>query len=108
LGRGLGSQVLSFLCRNYFTPGFSDTQCGIKAFRAKTAKDIFSQVRENRFSFDVEVLFLAIRKKLIIKRIPVKVFEQTASTVNIFRDGMVTFFSLLNICANYFTGKYKL
>ncbi len=41
--------------------GFIDTQCGVKAFDKKIAEDVFPQLQEDRFAFDVE-LILAARK----------------------------------------------
>lgn len=40
-------------------PGIWDTQCGFKAFRAEAAERIFSQMRIQKFGFDVEALALA-------------------------------------------------
>ena len=36
-----------------------DTQCGFKLFRAPVAHDLFSRMRMNGFSFDVELLVMA-------------------------------------------------
>src|SRR3984957_2037972 len=49
---------------------FADTQCGFKAFRRDAAQRIFSLQRIERWGFDPEVLFLAGRAGLRIKRVP--------------------------------------
>ncbi len=106
--RKAGSKVLSALSNMYFAKGFTDTQCGIKAFRKNIAKDIFGQLTQHRFSFDLEVLFLATSKKLQIERVPVQVREQHSSTVRMFRDSAFTTYSLLCIFFNKITGRYRI
>ncbi|MCS7256160.1 MAG: hypothetical protein RMJ05_05170 [Thermomicrobium sp.] len=49
---------------------FSDTQYGAKAFRAGVARALFMQQRTDRFSFDAEVIPLAVRR-LSDKEVPV-------------------------------------
>ncbi len=70
--RSAGSKILSFLVSNYVTPGFYDTQCGVKGFKRNVAQDIFSQLTISGFSFDVEVIFIAVKKKYTIIKIPFK------------------------------------
>ncbi len=65
-----------------------DSQCGIKGFRAEAAKAIFNRITLNRFSFDVELLFIATHNHFSVGRIPVHVFEQNGSSVQIFKDGL--------------------
>lgn len=48
-----------------------DTQRGFKCFTAKSAHDIFSKTKINRFGFDIEVLALAKKMGFKIKEIPV-------------------------------------
>lgn len=96
--RKLGSSILSFFTTRYFTPGFSDTQCGIKGFRKNAAGQIFPKLRVNGFSFDVEILFVAIRKKYTIRKIPVRVKKQSATHVRVLYHGMEM---LANICRIY-------
>ena len=38
---------------------FTDTQCGLKAFRREAAHQLFSRAKVNGFAFDVELLLLA-------------------------------------------------
>jgi len=52
--------------------GIKDTQCGLKAFRKKSAKDIFSKQSINGFSFDAEVIYIAQKKKYSIKNNPLE------------------------------------
>lgn len=56
--RRMGSRVFSFIVNCIMMRRLGDTQCGIKAFRADLAKEIFPQSRINGFSADIEWLFL--------------------------------------------------
>ena len=69
--RQLGSKSLSFFAGNYFTPGYYDTQCGIKGFRRPVAESIFSVTTVNGFSFDIEVLYIALKRKYTVERVAV-------------------------------------
>lgn len=48
-----------------------DTQRGFKCFNAKSARDIFSRAKIDRFGFDIEVLALAKKMGYKIKEVPV-------------------------------------
>jgi len=48
-----------------------DTQRGFKCFNAKSAQDIFSRAKIDRFGFDIEVLALAKKMNYKIKEVPV-------------------------------------
>lgn len=48
-----------------------DTQRGFKCFNAKSARDIFSRTKIDRFGFDIEVLGLAKKMGYKVKEVPV-------------------------------------
>ncbi len=86
--------------------GFSDTQCGFKAFRLERARIIFEQQRIERFGFDPEILFLAARKGLRVTEVPVRWSHDSATKVNVATDGMRMFLELLLIRWNAMRGYY--
>lgn len=49
----------------------ADTQCGFKAFRGPLARRLFALGQVDRFMFDVEILYLAMRAGLRIEELPV-------------------------------------
>lgn len=106
--RKLGSAILSFFTSRYFTPGFSDTQCGVKGFRKKTAGQIFPKLVVNGFSFDIEILFVALRKKFIIRKIPVRVKNQPATHVRVFYHGVEMLVNIARIYFRKWRGLYHL
>jgi len=86
--------------------GFSDTQCGFKAFRRERARIIFEQQRIERFGFDPEILFLAKRHGLHVAEVPVRWSHDAATKVNVLADGMRMLSELLLIRWNAIRGLY--
>jgi len=86
--------------------GFSDTQCGFKAFRRKQGRIIFEQQRIERFGFDPEILFLAKRHGLRVAEVPVRWSHDAGTKVNVVADGMRMFLELLLIRWNAARGLY--
>jgi glycosyltransferase involved in cell wall biosynthesis len=85
---------------------FSDTQCGFKAFRMPRSRVIFEQQRVERFGFDPEILFLAVRRGLRVAEVPVRWSHDSASKVNVAADGLRMFLELLLIRWNALQGHY--
>jgi len=106
--RKAGSTILSFFTSRYITPGFSDTQCGIKGFRKETAGQIFSMLVVNGFSFDIEILFVALRRKYLIRKIPVRAKKQSASNVRVFQHGIEMLVNIGRIYTRKWRGLYQI
>ncbi len=85
--RKLASNVLSSLLTMFKITEFRDTQCGLKGFTRKVSEQVFSSLRENRFGFDIELIYIAQKKGMCIITVPVKVIDQKSSSVNVLRDG---------------------
>lgn len=66
----------------------TDSQCGIKGFRADIAKKIFSNCEVDRFAFDLEVIMIATKLGAQIKEMPVKIINHRESTVHVLRDSV--------------------
>jgi hypothetical protein len=65
---------------------YRDTQCGLKAFRADAARQIFTRTRLDGFAFDVEVLHLVERDRLSLAEIPVTLLRTSGSSVRVVLD----------------------
>lgn len=76
-------------------PGIADTQCGFKLFIRPVARYIFSQQRADRFSFDVELLFLARKAGCKIAEVPVNWTNVAGSKVNLVRDSAHMLFDVI-------------
>lgn len=64
-----------------------DTQCGLKAFDADSARRLFGPLQVLRFAFDVEVLLRAQRLGMRIAVLPTEWAHVEASRVSPLRDG---------------------
>lgn len=85
--RRLLGQSFPLIVRLLLLPGIMDTQCGFKLFTRECAKEIVQYQTINRFSFDVELLYIAKRLGFTVKECPVVWFDMSGSTVNPLKDG---------------------
>ncbi|NQV09517.1 glycosyltransferase family 2 protein [Candidatus Woesearchaeota archaeon] len=87
---------------------FKDTQCGFKLFRTEVGKNIMSLQTLNRFSFDVEILFIAKKNGYKIKEAPVVWIDKAGSTVNPLKDSIKMLIDLFIVRYNNLLGKYRI
>jgi hypothetical protein len=106
LGRKIASGVFSKITATMVTGGFFDTQCGLKGFRGDVAEALFSLQTVERFAFDVEFIYLALKYGLEIKRIPVVLEGKSTSSVKLVRDAIQTFFDVARIKVHQVRGDY--
>ena len=89
-------------------PGIRDTQAGLKGFRRAAAVELARRVRLDRFSFDVELLFIARRMRLRIVDSPVLfVYCKEPSTVHFVRDSLAMARDMLRIRWRGWRGVYE-
>lgn len=101
-------KIFNFLVRAITIKGFSDTQCGFKCFKRKAALEICKRQQLERFSFDVEMLYIAKKLGYKIKEVPIQWFNNPNSRVSPVKDSIKMFLDLLKIRYNDFLGKYKI
>lgn len=89
------------------TGGFFDTQCGIKAIRGDVADALFPLVRIDRFAFEVEVIYLALKHGLDIKRLPVRLRRNEGSSVRPLRDALGSARDVLGIKLRQMGHRYR-
>ena len=104
--RRLASTLFSAFVGTMVTGGFFDTQCGLKAVRGDVADELFAIRRVDRFAFDVELIYLALRHRLDIKRIPVQLRNNETSSVRVVRDSIRTLADIARIKYNQMRGRY--
>ncbi len=98
--RNFGSKLFTLLVGSIFKKGLSDTQCGLKGFTADAAKYLFSKSIINGFAFDVEILYLANKYNYQIQRVPVKLRNQSSSSVRVLKHGISMLIDLFKIKIN--------
>lgn len=104
--RKIASAVFSFLVGRFIITGVFDSQCGIKGFRDAIANDIFSKGKLEGFSFDVELIYIALKRNYDIKKIPVVLRNSESSSVSLLRHSAGMAIDLLKIKWNHVNGLY--
>jgi len=105
--RAVLSQLASFTFRTLVTGGIYDTQCGFKVFRGDVAEDVFRLTRIDGFAIDVEVIYLLLKYRLDIKRIPVRLINNGRSSVHVLRDSARATRDVASIRVNWTAGRYR-
>jgi dolichyl-phosphate beta-glucosyltransferase len=67
-------------------PQVADTQCGFKLFSRSAAQFLFSRQQSERFSFDVELLYIARRACMDVREVAVNWNNVPGSKVNLLVD----------------------
>ncbi len=66
---------------------FADTQCGFKAFRRPVAQTVFQLQRIDRWGFDPELLFIALKRGYTVREVPVTWGHDERSRLSYLKDG---------------------
>ncbi len=106
--RRILGKIFPFFVNIIALRGFKDTQCGFKLFRADVAKRIALLQTFERFSFDVEMLFIAQKLGCKIAEVPVTWQNKEGSTVNPVKDGFLMLIDLFRLRWNNILGKYTI
>lgn len=100
------SRVKSNLLRKMFSLGFNsfvsllfqysyrDNLCGFKGFKKSTANDIFSNLIDKRWVFDVELFYKIKKKGYSLYFLPIEWHHVSGSRINLIRDPIKWFFRL--------------
>ncbi len=97
---------------------FDDTQCGFKGFSRTASQDLFRAVQlygDNTgpvkgalvTGFDVEVLYLALKRRYRVKEVPVEWYYAPGSKVNPLRDPLRLLQDVLRVRWNDLRGRYS-
>jgi glycosyltransferase involved in cell wall biosynthesis len=116
--RHLMGRIFNFITRLITVGEFQDTQCGFKMFRADAAHDIFQRVQlygaqakkvkgAAVTAYDVEVLFLALKRGYKVKEVPTEWRYGTMTKVNPLTDSMRNFGDVMRVRLNDWRGKYN-
>lgn len=106
VARRAASVLFTAFVSRIVVTGIRDTQCGFKGFRSDVAKFLFGQGRVENFAFDVEVLYLAYKNDLDIKRLPVTLERDDDSSVSLLRHAPPMLMSTLALPFRYHSGGY--
>jgi len=101
------SDLASLAFRTLVTGGIYDTQCGFKVFRGDVAAELFRLSRIDGFAIDVELIYLLLKYRLDVKRIPVRLERNAPSSVRVVRDSAAALRDIATIRRNWATGRYR-
>lgn len=79
----------------------TDVGCGIKGFRADSARLLFSNLLVTRFAFDVEIFVRAQRYQLLNKEIPVVFRQNDPGTLRVIPAALRMGKDILRVYAQY-------
>jgi dolichyl-phosphate beta-glucosyltransferase len=101
-------RIFNSLVQLLAVPGFMDTQCGFKCFRSAVAEDLFRVQQLDGWTFDVEVLFIALRRGYKIIEVPIHWYYQSSSRIHVLRDSINMFTDLFRIRRNWNRNTYAI
>jgi len=85
---------------------FADTQCGFKAFTREAAQTVFQLQTIERWGFDPEILFIALKRDFWIIEVPVSWAHDERSRMSYVKDGFKMLQEITIVRWNAFRGRY--
>jgi len=85
---------------------FADTQCGFKAFTRAAAQTVFQLQTIERWGFDPEILFIAIKRGFWIIEVPVSWAHDERTRMSYIKDGIKMLEEIAIIRWNAMRGLY--
>lgn len=86
---------------------FADTQCGFKAFTRKAAQTCFQLQTIDRWGFDPEILFIALKRGFRVEEVPVSWAHDERTQISYLRDGARMLQDLAQVRWNALLGRYN-
>jgi dolichyl-phosphate beta-glucosyltransferase len=98
-------------CFNAVTRGvmglhFADTQCGFKAFTRAAAQTVFQLQTIERWGFDPEILFIALKCGYRVVEVPVSWAHDERTRMSYLKDGIKMLEEIATIRWNALRGRY--
>lgn len=99
-------RIFNGLVRLIALHGIRDSQCGFKCFSRKAAEELFPLQTIMGWTYDVEILFIARKKKYRIIEIGIPWYHDPNSKVRVLRDSFRMLTDLFLIRWNHIKGSY--
>ena len=100
-------RVLNWIIKIFALRNFEDTQCGFKMFHAPAAEDLFKVQTLSGIGFDIELLFVAVKRGYKILEIPVHWYYSDESRMRLVGDSLTALMEIWEIRRNWRTGVYR-
>lgn len=101
------SRTFNFIARRVFGLPFSDTQCGIKAFKYSALAAVIDGVKVNKFAFDLELILALRQNKFRVVDAPITLGEQLNSGSVNMKNIFETIKDIGGICGRSHKSFYK-
>jgi dolichyl-phosphate beta-glucosyltransferase len=85
---------------------YADTQCGFKAFTRAAAQTVFQLQTIERWGFDPEILFIALKRGYRIAEVPVSWAHDERTRISYLKDGMRMLQDIAIVRWNALLGRY--
>ena len=86
---------------------YADTQCGFKAFTRAAAQTVFQLQTIERWGFDPEILFIALKRGYRIVEVPVSWAHDERTQISYLKDGMRMLEDIAIVRWNALLGRYN-
>jgi Glycosyltransferases involved in cell wall biogenesis len=86
---------------------FADTQCGFKAFTRNAAQTVFQLQTIERWGFDPEILFIALKRGYRIQEVAVSWAHDERTRMSYLKDGMKMLEEIAIVRWNALLGRYS-
>ena len=107
LYRQFFGRCFNLLTRMVMDLPFADTQCGFKAFTRSAAQTVFQLQTIERWGFDPEILFIALKRRYQIREVPVSWAHDARTRISYLRDGLQMLKELAIVRWNALLGRYS-
>jgi glycosyltransferase involved in cell wall biosynthesis len=104
--RDFGGRLFNLIMRAVTGLPYRDTQCGFKAFRRRELAPVFEAQRIDGFGFDAEILYVARKRGLRLREVPVRWNDSPGSKVRFVSDAARMCADLVRIRINDARGRY--
>ena len=100
-------RVLNWIIKILAMRDFEDTQCGFKMFHASAAQDLFQIQTLSGIGFDIELLFVSLKRGYQVLEIPVHWYFSDESRMRLVGDSLAAILEIFEIRRNWRNGIYR-
>lgn len=104
--RHIMGRINNWLIKLLALRDFEDTQCGFKLFKGDVAEDLFGVQQMGGIGYDVEVLFVAVRRGYTVREVPIIWYFDPDSRMKLFKDSLKIIREIWQIRRNWRRGAY--
>ncbi len=105
--RHIIGRVLNWIVKLTAVREFEDTQCGFKMFSGEAAQDLFSVQRMNGIGFDVELIYVALKRGYTVVDQPITWYYDGDSRMRLFQDSLHILVEIWQIRRHWRRGDYE-